>query len=127
MKLKQHHLGDREPSGPDRRKALRHGSAIAGIALAMGLLAAPVAANAASHTYWQGTTKGGVSKSSGQATMKGARGWAVTALTFTITNTYSWQSYIASSSSSGGAVASFSHPSVTGAFSGCNWGSSANN
>lgn len=58
--------------------------------------------------------------------MKGGTGWAITALPYSIVNVYSWQGQIAGARATNGSVASFSHPSVAGAFSSCYWGSGSN-
>lgn len=93
------------------------------LALMLGIIAVPVAANAAEVTYFSGSTIGETRISSKQISrLTGGKGWAVTWRKFEISNVYSWQSHAGGSWASQGNVATFTHAPVTNGFSGCVWG-----
>jgi hypothetical protein len=104
-----------------QRLKLRDWLVAGGIALAIGAVAVPASASAATATYWNGATSSNQSKSSKQASMTGGEGFAVVYYPFRITNVYPDQRQIASATASQGNLASMSHGRVAGAFSGCSW------
>lgn len=93
------------------------------LALMLGIVAVPVAANAAEVTYFSGATIGETRISSKQVSrLTGGKGWAVTWRKFQISNVYPWMSHAGGSWASQGNVATFTHSPVKDGFSGCVWG-----